>query len=143
MGDRTAVPNGYRRLAGSLDPYTVSAALDRWGWSLVRREPDVREIWELGEHGRPPRARVMVPLARDYVDFGRRFADLLTSLGLVYGLEPDDLSERITARAAAPADQRASGNGGVESARNCAGSIAGHRDPLGSRHGLRTYGVPE
>lgn len=83
----------FQVLASVLEPGAVRAWLVAHGWELERAEEGVREIW--GLPGR--RARVMVPLAVDYVDFSRRFAELLGALGAIYGLDASVLGARIAA----------------------------------------------
>ncbi|WP_304452114.1 hypothetical protein [Nocardiopsis sp. YSL2] len=81
--------------AASLTPETVSTYLATHGWELESRQPDVREIWCLNQSPEFGSARIMLPLAQDFVDFVPRFKDALDSLCLVYGIDAGELRERI------------------------------------------------
>ncbi|WP_309117557.1 hypothetical protein [Saccharothrix sp.] len=85
--------DSYRELAAALNPTTVQQYLAANDWELESQVPDVREIWRLAGD----RARIMLPLATDYVDFDLRFSDTLKALATVYAWDPDHLAERITA----------------------------------------------
>ncbi|SDF67813.1 hypothetical protein SAMN05216553_102623 [Lentzea fradiae] len=82
----------YRELAGSLTPLAVQQYLAANDWQLEAQVPDVRQIWRLRDE-----ARVMLPLATDYVDFAQRFRDTLRALATVYDWDPGRLAEKITA----------------------------------------------
>jgi hypothetical protein len=53
----------------------VSRYLAANGWERTGCDPGVRELWEI-----PDTAQLMLPLATDYLDFGRRFQDALRTL---------------------------------------------------------------
>ncbi|MFD5829384.1 hypothetical protein [Lentzea sp. NPDC060358] len=82
----------YRALADSLTPLAVQQYLAANDWQLEAQDPDVRQIWRLHDE-----ARVMLPLATDFVDFAQRFRDTLRTLATVYDWDPGRLAERITA----------------------------------------------
>lgn len=83
--------DSYRELAEVLNPTAVQQYLAANDWELESQVPDVREIWRL--HG--DRARIMLPLATDYVDFTQRFRDTLKALATVYSWDPAHLAEVI------------------------------------------------
>jgi hypothetical protein len=92
---RASTLDGYRQAARALAPSAVSQYLATQQWELEARHGDVREIWRLpGLYGRP-QARIMLPLATDYVDFHQRFSDTLRSLGHLHGWDAEELQERI------------------------------------------------
>ncbi|MEU7479390.1 hypothetical protein AB0A63_25610 [Lentzea sp. NPDC042327] len=93
MDDLVSSPSldDYRELAESLHPLAVQQYLAANDWQLEAQVPDVRQIWRLHD-----RARVMLPLATDFVDFAQRFRDTLRSLATVYDWDPQRLAERIT-----------------------------------------------
>jgi len=78
-------------LACQLTPSAVHQYLAVNGWQLDGQIPDVKEIWHLGDE-----ARIMLPLATDYVDFPSRFRDTLHMLANVYDWDAAELAERIT-----------------------------------------------
>ncbi|USX50768.1 hypothetical protein [Lentzea sp. HUAS12] len=82
----------YRELADSLHPLAVQQYLAANDWQLETQIPDVRQIWRLNDQ-----ARVMLPLATDFVDFAQRFRDTLRALATVYDWDPGRLAEKITA----------------------------------------------
>lgn len=82
----------YRELAESLHPLAVQQYLAANDWQLETQVPEVRQIWRLNDE-----ARVMLPLATDFVDFAQRFRDTLRALATVYDWDPVRLAERITA----------------------------------------------
>ncbi|SFR09315.1 hypothetical protein SAMN04488564_103111 [Lentzea waywayandensis] len=82
----------YRELADSLHPLAVQQYLAANDWQLETQVPDVRQIWRLNDE-----ARVMLPLATDFVDFAQRFRDTLRALATVYDWDPERLAEKITA----------------------------------------------
>lgn len=81
----------YRELADRLDPQAVQRYLAANDWQLETQVPEVRQIWRLNDE-----ARVMLPLARDFVDFAQRFRDTLRALATVYDWDPAHLAEKIT-----------------------------------------------
>jgi hypothetical protein len=81
----------YRELAGTLNPLAVQQYLAANDWQLETQVADVRQIWRLNDE-----ARVMLPLATDFVDFTQRFRDTLRALAAVYDWDPARLAERIT-----------------------------------------------
>ncbi|MBH0781456.1 hypothetical protein [Nocardia bovistercoris] len=93
----TVIPlDPLREIASTLSPPAVSQYLAANDWQLETRDDDIKEIWRLpGAEG--IRGRVMVPLATDYVDFSRRFREMLQSLATIYGWDPVRLAERIAA----------------------------------------------
>ncbi|GAB2507342.1 hypothetical protein [Nocardiopsis aegyptia] len=82
--------------AAALTPGSVSQYLETHGWNLQSRQPDVLEIWCLNQSPEYGSARVMLPLATDFVDFLPRFKDTLDSLCHVYGIDAEELQERIS-----------------------------------------------
>ncbi|PWW64520.1 hypothetical protein [Actinokineospora spheciospongiae] len=84
--------DSYRELAESLNPTAVQQYLAANDWQLETQVPDIRQIWRLHD-----RARVMLPLATDYIDFAQRFRDTLRSLASVYDWDPVHLAEKIAA----------------------------------------------
>ncbi|WP_030478381.1 hypothetical protein [Lentzea albidocapillata] len=82
----------YRELADSLNPLAVQQYLAANDWQLETQVPEVRQIWRLNDE-----ARIMLPLATDFVDFAQRFRDTLHSLAIVYDWDPAHLAEKITA----------------------------------------------
>jgi hypothetical protein len=99
-----APDTGYRGLAASLPPAAVSQYLATTGdWALETRQDGVREIWSLAlppsrdasTARRRPRGRIMLPLATDFVDFGRQFRDALSSLALINDWTPLELERAI------------------------------------------------
>ncbi|WP_051415865.1 hypothetical protein [Nocardiopsis sp. CNT312] len=89
-------PDSFDDAAGLLAPKAVSRFLAAQGWELETRRPGVREIWRLGRDTSCGPARVMLPLARDYVDFQDRFKDALASLGHVYEISAEELRKRVS-----------------------------------------------
>lgn len=85
--------DSYRELATTLTPSAVQQYLAANQWERESPEHDDREIWRLPGQ----RARVMLPLATDYVDFQQRFSDTLRALAKIYDWDPAFLAERITA----------------------------------------------
>ena len=83
-------------LANSLAPAAVSQFLASQSWELESRQDHIREIWRLPEHDTRP-ARVMLPLATDYVDFPERFYDALKAIRLLNDWDSDSLYEHIIA----------------------------------------------
>jgi hypothetical protein len=80
----------YRDIAGSLQPAAVSRYLAATGdWVLEARQDGVREVWALpaqsasSARGQASRARIMLPLDREFVDFGQHFEDALGALATV------------------------------------------------------------
>ncbi|WP_329788916.1 hypothetical protein V1227_31555 [Lentzea sp. DG1S-22] len=82
----------YRELADSLHPLAVQQYLAANDWQLETQVPQVRQIWRLNDE-----ARVMLPLATDFVDFAQRFRDTLRTLATAYDWDPGRLAEKITA----------------------------------------------
>lgn len=82
----------YRELAAGLTPLVVQQYLAANDWQLEAQVPDVRQIWRLRDE-----ARVMLPLATDYIDFAQRFRDTLRTLATVYDWDPGRLAEKIIA----------------------------------------------
>ncbi|HKW93025.1 MAG TPA: hypothetical protein VJX92_14095 [Methylomirabilota bacterium] len=94
----TSTRDSYREIAELLAPSAVSQYLAAQRWTMESSQPDIKEVWRLPEEaGGGQTARVMVPLATDFVDFHQRFTDTLLALGKVYGSNPSELQERITA----------------------------------------------
>ncbi|MER5222883.1 hypothetical protein [Streptomyces flaveus] len=91
----TSTRDGYREVADLLTPSAVSQYLATQRWILETSQPDVREIWRLPDDAGGSRARIMLPLASDFVDFQQRFTDALLALGKIYGSDPSQLQERI------------------------------------------------
>ncbi|AOS61565.1 hypothetical protein [Actinoalloteichus hymeniacidonis] len=78
-----------------LSPSAVSQYLASHGWELEARQAEIKEIWRLpGEGGL--RGRIMLPLATDYVDFSRRFKEVLLALTSIYDWNIAQLVEHIT-----------------------------------------------
>lgn len=96
----TSAYESYRDVAHFLTPDVVSQYLATHGWVLETRD-DIREIWYLPTTDNPtpdrPAARVMVPLATDYVDYTARFTDVLYALGCVYDWNAPRLAEQLLA----------------------------------------------
>ncbi|CAL9517555.1 hypothetical protein SUDANB121_03787 [Nocardiopsis dassonvillei] len=86
----------FREAAALLTPGAVSRFLASQGWELESRKPDVREIWRLDGSSEFGPARIMLPLATDYVDFHKRFRDTLDSLCHVYDIDIKELRSRIS-----------------------------------------------
>ncbi|MFD9442462.1 hypothetical protein ACFWBR_30545 [Streptomyces sp. NPDC060006] len=87
----------YLQIAELLTPSAVSQYLATQHWILEASQPDVKEVWGLPDEAGGRLARVMVPLAVDFIDFQQRFADTLLALGKVYAANPAELQERIAA----------------------------------------------
>ncbi|WP_338595777.1 hypothetical protein [Saccharopolyspora sp. SCSIO 74807] len=90
--------DSYGDVAEVLSPSVVAQYLAAHDWRLELRDP-VKEIWRLPSEGdlAPQREpRIMLPLATDFVDFQRRFKEVLYSLGQVYDWGPSELCERIS-----------------------------------------------
>ncbi|WP_051059178.1 hypothetical protein [Nocardiopsis lucentensis] len=83
--------------ADFLTPEAVSVFLSAHGWELENRRPGIREIWRLEDSPEFGSARVMLPLATEYVDFRARFKDVLDSLCHVYEIDARELRERVSA----------------------------------------------
>ncbi|MGR6921118.1 hypothetical protein ACU635_43340 [[Actinomadura] parvosata] len=83
-------------LADSLAPTAVSQFLASQAWELESRQDHVSEIWRLPAHGSRP-ARIMLPLATDYVDFRERFYDALKAIRIVNDWDAEKLYEHIIA----------------------------------------------
>ncbi|WDZ91483.1 hypothetical protein [Nocardiopsis sp. HUAS JQ3] len=83
--------------ASLLTPQSVSRFLASHGWELEGRQPGIREIWRLDQSPEYGSARVMLPLATDFVDFQARFKDTIESLCHVYMTDAVELRERVTA----------------------------------------------
>src|SRR5690606_20795064 len=83
--------------ASLLEPRAVSRFLATHGWELENRQPGVREIWLLDQDSELGSARIMLPLATDFVDFHARFKDTIESLCHVYRTDVGELRERVTA----------------------------------------------
>lgn len=78
-----------------LTPRAVSRFLAAHGWELESRRTDIREIWRIQDSPDLGSARIMLPLATDYVDFDKRFRDTLDSICHVYGISAQELRKRI------------------------------------------------
>jgi hypothetical protein len=100
----TAPDADYRNVAENLPPAAVSQYLAASrDWVLETRQAGVREIWNLPAPSassqnaarRPPRGRIMLPLATDFVDFGQHFRDALSALALINGWTPVQLEREI------------------------------------------------
>jgi hypothetical protein len=97
----------YRDIARHLPPTAVSQYLAATGnWILERRQPGVREIWDLPAAQPSPapdvarrtsRGRIMLPLATDFVDFGQHFRDALGALAAINNWTPLQLEREILA----------------------------------------------
>lgn len=84
----------YEEAASTLAPTAVSQYLASQDWQLERRDDSVREIWKPPGHD-DPRARIMLPLATDYVDFRQRFRDALYAIGVLHDWDPGELQTHI------------------------------------------------
>ncbi|MFE1936290.1 hypothetical protein ACFW95_39075 [Streptomyces sp. NPDC059474] len=93
----TSTRDDYREVSELLTPSAVSQYLAARRWVLEASQRDIREIWRLPGDADGDRARIMLPLATDFVDFRQRFTDALLALGKIYGSDPDELQERILA----------------------------------------------
>ncbi|MET7346360.1 hypothetical protein ACIOEZ_06630 [Streptomyces sp. NPDC087866] len=93
MSSRTF--DSFREAAHTLTPAAVAQFLAAHEWELDTQQPGVKEIWRHADldAGRP--ARIMLPLATDYVDFEARFVDALEALGHVHALDGGELHDRI------------------------------------------------
>ncbi|MFF1460545.1 hypothetical protein [Streptomyces sp. NPDC058330] len=87
---------GFRDAAHTLTPSAVSQFLAAHDWELEVQQPRVKEIWRHPSAGGGRPARVMLPLATDYVDFEARFGDALEALGHIHAWDGDELRDRIT-----------------------------------------------
>ncbi|WP_078900728.1 hypothetical protein [Streptomyces sp. SBT349] len=87
--------DGYREAADTLSPAAVSQFLAAHDWELESRQDRVREIWRLKDASGRVEGRVMLPLAGEFVDFGKRFEDVLVSLGHIHSMDAGELYERI------------------------------------------------
>ncbi|TMR18532.1 hypothetical protein ETD86_21520 [Nonomuraea turkmeniaca] len=93
---RSALESSLLELVNSLAPSAVSQFLASHDWELESRQEHVREIWRLPDRS-PQAARIMLPLATDFVDFSERFYDALRAIGRVNDWDADRLYERIIA----------------------------------------------
>lgn len=76
--------SSYQEIAAVLTPTAVSQFLAaNYPWELEDRVDQVKEIWTRPAVGTTPRARVMLPLATDYVDYAQRLADALRAIAIV------------------------------------------------------------
>jgi hypothetical protein len=94
--NRSTLDSSLLDLAKSLTPSAVSQFLASQSWELESRQEHVREIWRLPAHDSRP-ARIMLPLATDYVDFPERFYDALKALRILNDWDADSLYEHIIA----------------------------------------------
>ncbi|MEU6299997.1 hypothetical protein [Streptomyces erythrochromogenes] len=85
----------YREVGGLLTPSAVSQYLAANRWVLEGSQRDVKEVWRLPDDTGGARARIMLPLATEFVDFQQRFTDALLALGRIYDSDPGELHERI------------------------------------------------
>ncbi|MDF2916576.1 MAG: hypothetical protein K0S70_793 [Microbacterium sp.] len=80
----------------SVTPASVRQWLAAERWSLVQSNDNVAEVWSRPDSQlRSPIKAVMLPLATDYVDYGRRFKSVLEDLRRLYGLSMVDLVQEI------------------------------------------------
>ncbi|WP_433180317.1 hypothetical protein [Actinoallomurus sp. CA-150999] len=86
----------YREIASMLTPAAVSQYLAAERWQLESRQDQIKEIWSLADSG-TLKARIMLPLATDYEDFGQRFYDALRTIGGINDWDAAKLQERIIA----------------------------------------------
>lgn len=93
----TSTRDGYREVSELLTPSAVSQYLAAQRWVLEASQRNVRELWRLPDDTGGARARIMLPLATDFVDFRQRFTDVLLALGRIYDSDPGELQERIVA----------------------------------------------
>ncbi|MBQ0954229.1 hypothetical protein [Streptomyces sp. RK76] len=91
-----SVLDSFRDAAHELTPSAVSQFLAAHDWELEIQQPQIKEIWRHSNVGDGRPARVMLPLATDYVDFEARFRDALEALGHIHAWDGDELRDRIT-----------------------------------------------
>ncbi|WP_244291582.1 MULTISPECIES: hypothetical protein [Streptomyces] len=89
--------DGYREVAATLTPPAVSQFLAAHDWELEQRQPHIREVWRYASGRSGDAARVMIPLATDFADFGARFTDALESLGHIHDWDAAELLEKVVA----------------------------------------------
>ncbi|MFE2532593.1 hypothetical protein [Streptomyces sp. NPDC059371] len=87
----------YREAASALAPTAVSQFLAAHHWELEATQSDIKQIWRLPRGGGVADARIMLPLATDYVDFKQRFNDTLFALGSIHDWDAVELYEQIVA----------------------------------------------
>ncbi|GAB3488882.1 hypothetical protein [Nocardiopsis coralliicola] len=85
----------FQEAAENLSPGAVSQFLAAHNWQLEARQENVREVWRLRSVFGRPEGRVMLPLARGFVDFHRRFAETLEVLSHVHEVSVSELYERV------------------------------------------------
>lgn len=87
----------FQGIADALSPAAVSQYLaTSQSWELEKRD-QAKEVWLLPGSGSAPRARIMLPLDREYADFRARFYDALYAVGHVNGWDARELEEHILA----------------------------------------------
>lgn len=90
--------SSYQEIAAVLTPAAVSQFLaSNAPWELEDRVDQVKEIWTRPGSGTSRRARVMLPLATDYVDYEQRFVDVLRAIAIVNEWTADEVLRRILA----------------------------------------------
>ncbi|MFF7641825.1 hypothetical protein [Streptomyces canus] len=89
--------DSFRNLVSIVTPPAVAGFMAAHGWQLENRFEGVKEIWRYPNEGGGSKFRVMLPLARDYEDYERRFSETLIALSRVYEFSPLDLLESINA----------------------------------------------
>lgn len=94
--NRSTLESSLLELTRSLTPAAVSQFLASQSWELETRDDQIKEIWRVPDHG-PRAARIMLPLATDYVDFRERFYDALRAIGRLNDWDADSLYEHIIA----------------------------------------------
>ena len=77
-----------------LSPQTVAAFLVATGWEL-QSEDAAKQVWGLTEN-RQPRARLVLPLDPEFVDFDQRFHEALNRLCMVFDWDVQQLLAGIT-----------------------------------------------
>lgn len=89
--------NPLSEAASLLTPREVSRFLATQGWELETMQPGIREIWRLDQSPEFGSARIMLPLATDFVDFRPRFKDAIESICHVHMIDVGEFRERVTA----------------------------------------------
>ncbi|WP_083977739.1 hypothetical protein [Kitasatospora azatica] len=87
----------YREAASALTPRAVSQFLAAHQWELEATQAGIKQIWRLRGGNGASDARIMLPLATDYVDFKQRFNDTLFALGGIHDWDAIKLYEQIVA----------------------------------------------
>jgi hypothetical protein len=96
--NRLPTNTAYDEVAATFSPLVVSRYLSATSpWRLDRQVDEVSEIWSLSGDGQELKARIMLPLAADYVDFRDRFVEALRGIALINNWTAQELAENITA----------------------------------------------